>query len=626
MKKLYSLFFIVFVSSWSFGQILSDNFNYADNALLTDNGWTAHSGTGTNPVEVGASNGLVYTGYNTVAGNAAVLDNTGEDVNKPFATEVTSGDLYLSFLVKVTAVEAGYFIHLGKNTSYAARVYVKASATAGKINFGLSNTSTASYSSTPTDYDLDTTYLIIVKYNVSSNGSSSMWVRSTGIPATEVSAGTPEHTATGSGQSAIAGVYLRQYANLTTPVQNMTIDEIKVYTTWFGATPCDLVLGTAATTCTTTTLNIDNYSVNIPFTGGGTGTYTLSTNHGTISGANPSTSTEGDIIISGITEGVDVTLTVTGGCSLTKLVTAPQCKPINTLPYAESFPYADGSSLNDTQKWTSANSGDNVTIAAGNLNYAGFTSTGNSITFSGAGAESFTPFTATTSGTIYASFIMNVTDMANTGDPSVTYFAGLSDGTTGGYNARIFLNRVGTQYQLGFDTASSTTNYDATMRNVGDIVFVVMGYDFTSNTYKAWINPSLGTFTDASPATLTVTPTTAPTTFGGFLIRQESTATTPTIVMDELRVATTTSVLLSVSQNAIAGLKVYPNPVPNGRLFIETAANAERTVAIYDLLGKNVLNTTTSNSEINVASLNAGVYIVKITEEGNTTSRKLIIR
>lgn len=97
--------------------------------------------------------------------------------------------------------------------------------------------------------------------------------------------------------------------------------------------------------------------------------------------------------------------------------------------------------------------------------------------------------------------------------------------------------------------------------------------------------------------------------------------TTPQVVSRTL-----TDLTLSLNENAIAGLKVYPNPVPNGRLFIETAANAERTVAIYDLLGKNVLNTTTSNSEINVASLNAGVYIVKITEEGNTTSRKLIIR
>ncbi|MGV9003315.1 T9SS type A sorting domain-containing protein [Flavobacterium sp.] len=83
---------------------------------------------------------------------------------------------------------------------------------------------------------------------------------------------------------------------------------------------------------------------------------------------------------------------------------------------------------------------------------------------------------------------------------------------------------------------------------------------------------------------------------------------------------------LSVNQNAIAGLKVYPNPVSNGKLFIETSANAEKTVIIYDLLGKKVLNTITANSEINVASLNSGIYIVKITEEGNTTSRKLVIR
>ena len=83
---------------------------------------------------------------------------------------------------------------------------------------------------------------------------------------------------------------------------------------------------------------------------------------------------------------------------------------------------------------------------------------------------------------------------------------------------------------------------------------------------------------------------------------------------------------LAVNQNAIAGLKVYPNPVSNGKLFIETSANAQRNVTIYDLLGKKVLNTTTSNSEINVNSLNSGVYIVKITEEGNTTSRKLVIR
>jgi len=82
---------------------------------------------------------------------------------------------------------------------------------------------------------------------------------------------------------------------------------------------------------------------------------------------------------------------------------------------------------------------------------------------------------------------------------------------------------------------------------------------------------------------------------------------------------------LSTNKNAISGLSVYPNPVKNGVFYINSDANAERVVAIYDLLGKQILTTTTSQSAINVASLNAGVYMVKITEEGSTATRKLVI-
>jgi hypothetical protein len=71
---------------------------------------------------------------------------------------------------------------------------------------------------------------------------------------------------------------------------------------------------------------------------------------------------------------------------------------------------------------------------------------------------------------------------------------------------------------------------------------------------------------------------------------------------------------------------MYPNPVSNGTLFIETSANAEKTVTVFDVLGKQVLNTTTSNNTINVASLHTGVYIVNITEEGKIASRKLVIK
>ena len=82
---------------------------------------------------------------------------------------------------------------------------------------------------------------------------------------------------------------------------------------------------------------------------------------------------------------------------------------------------------------------------------------------------------------------------------------------------------------------------------------------------------------------------------------------------------------LSVNQNSIAGLSVYPNPVKNGVFYINTDANAERTVSVFNVLGKQVLNTTTSENAINVSSLTAGVYMVQITEEGKTATKKLVI-
>lgn len=620
MKKIYSLLFLV-VTTVSFGQILTESFNYADNSLLTDNGWALTGTSVLEPIDVGASNGLVYSGYNTTASNAARLDNNGQDLNKAFAAPVTSGTLYYSFLVKVSAAADGYFAHLiTGTTTFFSKVFVRPSATAGKINFGVANSNTASWATT--DYDLETTYLIILKYDVTSAGAVSLWVKANGVPATEAAAGTPDATATGSGSANVAGVALRQF----NAGQNITVDEIKVYTTWFGTTPCALSLDTEVVNCNASTLNVDTYNVSIPFTGGATGSYNLSVNAGTLSGANPSTQASGNIIISNIPEGTNVTLTVAGACGFTKTVTAPECKPVNTLPYRETFPYAAGTSLGSTQKWTNVNTGDNIVSTAGSLNYAGFGSADNSVTFSGAGIDCFTPFTSTTTGTIFASFIINVSDLTNvTATVNDSYFVGITDAAKS-YRVRLFTKVTAGQYQLGLDTASTTTNYDATMRNPGDVVFVVMGYDFGSNSVNAWINPNLATFSSSTQPTLTTAPSSPITELGGFILRQDAANTTPTIIFDELRIATTTAELLSVSQNTIAGLKIYPNPVSNGTLFVETSANAEKTIAVYDVLGKLVLNTTTSDNAVNVSNLNAGVYIVKITEEGKTASRKLVIK
>ena len=626
MKKIYTLLFTIVISYSSFGQILSDDFNYADNDLLHNHGWIAFSGGGTQDIDVGASNGLTYSGYSGLTGftaaaegNAARLDNNGEDVQKAF-TAITSGSIYYSFLINVDALNAatGYCIGLTTTgTTFGNKFFVRPSSTAGKINFGISNTTTANYS---TDFNPGTTYLIIVKYDVSTTGSYSMWIKSSGVPATEVAAGAPDVTGSGSGSATIGGLFLRQH----TATENLTIDGLRMYSTWFNTTACALTLGAEIASCDTSTLSLDTYSVTFPFTGGNTASYTLSTTNGTIGGDNPNSVASGNITITGITENTNITFTVSGGCDIVKNILSPECKPINPLPYTEHFNYTAGNSLGTEQMWTNVNTGDNVLAVSGNLTYSGITSSGNSISFSGAGIETFTPFTATTSGTVYYSFLMNITDMANvTVDGTATYFAGLTDSAKS-YMGRLFVKKNGTQYQLGLDSASTTTNYDATLRNAGDVVYVVMGYDFTANTLSAWLNPDLSTFTAATPTTLTNTPAVAIANLGGFILRQDGVSSTPTITIDELKISITAP-SLSVQQNKIAGLNMYPNPVKNGNLYITSNSSNSKIIAIYDILGKQVLNSKTSNNTVNVANLKGGAYIIKITEEGKTDTRKLII-
>jgi hypothetical protein len=396
---------------------------------------------------------------------------------------------------------------------------------------------------------------------------------------------------------------------------------------------CTLSLGLPTTACDATTLNIDTYTVTIPYTGGTSGAYTFTPSAGTVGGDDPALLAAGNITVSGIAEGTNFTMTITKGvCTYDTNANGPECKPINPLPYQEDFPYTVGTSLASTQKWSNTNAGDTIVTVAGSLSYPNYPSSGNSVSYVGTGSDPSTKFTLTTTGTIYSSFLINVTDISTvTNDLSETVIAALTGDVPSTFRIRLFFKRNGTQYQLGCTSATAATPaiYDATLFNTGTVVAVVIGYDFTANQVKMWLNPNFLTFTNATPANITETPTvTAPATslanLGGFILRQDTAALTPAITFDELRIAETTGQLLSVAQSEIAGLNVYPNPT-TGIFYVETALNGVKNITVYDILGKQVLNTTTSSTEINAANLNSGLYIVKITEEGKTATKKLII-
>tara|TARA_R110001583_G_scaffold21685_11_gene82137 strand:- start:2341 stop:3984 length:1644 start_codon:yes stop_codon:yes gene_type:complete len=83
---------------------------------------------------------------------------------------------------------------------------------------------------------------------------------------------------------------------------------------------------------------------------------------------------------------------------------------------------------------------------------------------------------------------------------------------------------------------------------------------------------------------------------------------------------------LSVVKNEIENFKMYPNPVSNGILNMSSNNNANKQVEIYTLNGQQVYSENLQFKEkINISNLNTGIYLVRIIEEGNISTRKLVI-
>lgn len=268
MKKILLLSIVTIIAFTNIGRAQTiDDFNFAGS--LSANGWSAHSAGGTNPIAT--TTGLTFTNYiNSGVGNAALVKNLGgEDLNYtagigPFSGNGTS--VYFSLMVNVTEVankSGDYFFHIGDRTnatsftSFSARVFAKVNA--GIVNFGISNTSTATYGAT--NFSANTTYTMIVKYtiNTSGNDQTDLWVIPAGIPVSEALAGTPEvSNTTTTGQDIIDGIALRQGSATTSP--QVVVDGIRIATSWTDLLAIPVATSASAITPTGFTANWNSAS------------------------------------------------------------------------------------------------------------------------------------------------------------------------------------------------------------------------------------------------------------------------------------------------------------------------------------------------------------------------------
>jgi hypothetical protein len=70
---------------------------------------------------------------------------------------------------------------------------------------------------------------------------------------------------------------------------------------------------------------------------------------------------------------------------------------------------------------------------------------------------------------------------------------------------------------------------------------------------------------------------------------------------------------------------IYPNPVDGDYVTIQTPLNGDKLVEVFDVNGRKVMERLLTTNTLNVSSISAGMYIVKVTVEGQSNVSKLII-
>ena len=275
------------------------------------------------------------------------------------------------------------------------------------------------------------------------------------------------------------------------------------------------------------------------------------------------------------------------------------------LIFEENFAYTAGDVLT-SHGWTvSSGGGTNpLTVTSNGLTFPNYASvSGNSLPLTTSGEDDYKSFTAASSGSVYLSFMMKVSG-AKTGD----YFLGLSPSTTQtNYYMRIHLKSTTNGYLIGLskNNEKSGGNVYGTTVLKFDTTYVVVAKHTFSTTSTTDDAETIYVFNNALPATepstaeilnYTAGTITDPTDLGYITIRQGSSSSAPTLVLDGIRIASSWAgggvgiektegklpTTFQLNQN-------YPNPFnPSTTISYAIPENSNVVVRIFDILGREI--------------------------------------
>ncbi len=340
---------------------------------------------------------------------------------------------------------------------------------------------------------------------------------------------------------------------------------------------CDINLQTENYVCLTNTEgdNNDGVTVEVPYTGSETSGGVLSTTSGGVISGDISVA-DSTITITGLNEGDSWDVIITGGdCDSTSVsgtIPASNCDPvflvINEIN-ADPSNNANGEGDANGDGVAQFNDDEFVEIyntSADPIDLSGFV-------LADSQDRHFFP-----AGTILP------------GESFITVFGG---GTPSGVPGIV---QVATEGSVGLSNSGDTVR----LKNSLGIILIEETYSGAGNNQSIARDPNFtGPFVQHS-------------TIGGsgFLF-------SPGLANDDASLSTN-----SVEINKIS---LYPNPSNTGYVNITSINNGVINAKVFDILGKKVIDASIENNRLDVNQLKTGIYIIKMTQGTNSTTKKLVI-
>ena len=83
---------------------------------------------------------------------------------------------------------------------------------------------------------------------------------------------------------------------------------------------------------------------------------------------------------------------------------------------------------------------------------------------------------------------------------------------------------------------------------------------------------------------------------------------------------------LSTTDNEKLDMRIYPNPVNENFVTIISPVHGLKEIEVYSVTGRKLMDTRTYKSTLNLSSFNSGIYMVKVTINGQSKVSKLVVR